>query len=111
MGVIKVQALPDFPSEVYKSKLCSREFPAETLTLQRRVEQFPRSEGRTTGPHHRGYSCNVQFGRATQRATPQLRRLAAVKPWFTVEAFFKLHPQKTFPQHGSRKRLGLDREK
>ncbi|KAK5611135.1 hypothetical protein CRENBAI_021441 [Crenichthys baileyi] len=30
---------------VYRSKLCSREFPAETLSLQRQVEQFSRSEG------------------------------------------------------------------
>ncbi|KAK5612805.1 hypothetical protein CRENBAI_006379, partial [Crenichthys baileyi] len=41
MGVIKVQVLLDFLSEVYRSKLCSREFPAETLSLRRRVEQFP----------------------------------------------------------------------
>ncbi|KAK5603335.1 hypothetical protein CRENBAI_009774, partial [Crenichthys baileyi] len=57
------------------SKLCSREFRAETLSLRRRVEQFSRSEGRTTGPHHRGYSSNVQFGRSDRasRPTPQLR--------------------------------------
>ncbi|KAK5616680.1 hypothetical protein CRENBAI_000512 [Crenichthys baileyi] len=55
---------------VYRSKLCSREFPAETLTLRRQVEQFPRSEGRTTGPHHRGYSSNVQFGRPTGQTAP-----------------------------------------
>ncbi|MEQ2311038.1 hypothetical protein AMECASPLE_015494, partial [Ameca splendens] len=44
-----------------------------------RVEKFSLSEGRTTGPHHRGYSSNVQFnwpGRMTC-PTPQLRRLAA----------------------------------
>ncbi|KAK5601555.1 hypothetical protein CRENBAI_024124 [Crenichthys baileyi] len=40
-GVIKVQALLDFLSEVYRSKLCSRAFPAKTLSLRRRVEQFP----------------------------------------------------------------------
>ncbi|KAK5613714.1 hypothetical protein CRENBAI_017390 [Crenichthys baileyi] len=69
-GVIKVRALLDFLSEVYRSKLCSREFPAETLSLRRRVEQFSWSEGRTTGPHHHGYSSNVQFGRPTERAAP-----------------------------------------
>ncbi|MED6238455.1 hypothetical protein ATANTOWER_021806 [Ataeniobius toweri] len=68
--VIKVQAWLDFLSEVYRSKLCYREFPAETLSLQRRVEQFSRSQGRTTGLHHRGYSCNVQFRRPTERAAP-----------------------------------------
>ncbi|KAK5599963.1 hypothetical protein CRENBAI_012992 [Crenichthys baileyi] len=46
------------------------EFPAETLSLQHQVEQFPWSAGRTTGPHHRGCSCNVQFGRPTERAAP-----------------------------------------
>ncbi|MEQ2285206.1 hypothetical protein AMECASPLE_029471, partial [Ameca splendens] len=46
------------------------EFPAETLSLQRRVEQFSRCEGRTTGPHHHGYSNNMQFGRPTERAAP-----------------------------------------
>ncbi|KAK5608530.1 hypothetical protein CRENBAI_024003 [Crenichthys baileyi] len=45
-------------------------FPAETLSLRRRVEQFSWSEGRTTGPHHRGYRSNVQFGRPTERAAP-----------------------------------------
>ncbi|KAK5607873.1 hypothetical protein CRENBAI_009656, partial [Crenichthys baileyi] len=73
-GVSKVQAWLDFFSEDNRSKLCSREFPAETLSLQRRVEQFFRSEGRTTGPHHRGYSSNMQFSRPgrTSRFTPQL---------------------------------------
>ncbi|KAK5614965.1 hypothetical protein CRENBAI_008216 [Crenichthys baileyi] len=50
-----------------KKQTVSREFPAETLS---RVKQFSRSEGRTTGPHHRGYSSNVQFGRPTERAAP-----------------------------------------
>ncbi|MED6253350.1 hypothetical protein ATANTOWER_027337 [Ataeniobius toweri] len=49
---------------------CSREFPAETLSLQRRVERFSQSEGRTEVPHHRGYGSNVQFGRRTERAAP-----------------------------------------
>ncbi|MED6245894.1 hypothetical protein ATANTOWER_009787 [Ataeniobius toweri] len=112
-GVIKVQALLDFLSEVYRSKLCSREFPAETLSLRRRVEQFSRSEGRTTGPHHHGYSSNVQFGRATERAAPppQLRRVSAVNPLFTVDVFLNFIPRTTFDQHGSHKRLGLGREK
>ncbi|MED6263788.1 hypothetical protein CHARACLAT_008210 [Characodon lateralis] len=39
-------------AQIYRSKLCSREFPAETLSLRRRVEQFSQSEGRTTGPHN-----------------------------------------------------------
>ncbi|MEQ2299810.1 hypothetical protein AMECASPLE_018847, partial [Ameca splendens] len=63
-------------AQVYRSKLCFREFPAETLTLRSRVEQFSQSEGRTTGLHHHGYSSNVQFsqpGRAC-RPSPQLRR-------------------------------------
>ncbi|MED6280968.1 Polypeptide N-acetylgalactosaminyltransferase 18, partial [Characodon lateralis] len=47
-----------------------REFPAESLSLRRRVEQFSWSEGSTTRPHYRGYSCNVQFDRPTERATP-----------------------------------------
>ncbi|KAK5619685.1 hypothetical protein CRENBAI_009320 [Crenichthys baileyi] len=59
-----------FLSEVDRSKLCSTEFPEETLSLQRRAERFSRSEGRTTGPHHRGYSSNMQFGRPTEQATP-----------------------------------------
>ncbi|MEQ2305581.1 hypothetical protein AMECASPLE_039300 [Ameca splendens] len=54
------------------------------MSLRRRVEQFSRSEGRTTGPHHHGYSSNLQFG----RPTPQLQRLAAANPLFTVDAFF-----------------------
>ncbi|KAK5608241.1 hypothetical protein CRENBAI_002078 [Crenichthys baileyi] len=102
-GVIKVQALLDFLSEVYRSKLCSREFPAETLSLGHRVEQFSRSEGRTTGQHHRGYSSNVQFGQPDRasRPTPQLRRLAAANPLFTVEAFLNFVAWTTFPQHRS----------
>ncbi|MEQ2286840.1 hypothetical protein AMECASPLE_006511 [Ameca splendens] len=31
---------------------------------------FSQSEERTTGPHHCGYSSNVQFGRPTERAAP-----------------------------------------
>ncbi|MEQ2286125.1 hypothetical protein AMECASPLE_038907 [Ameca splendens] len=85
--LIKVQA---FLSEVYRNKLCSREFPAETLSVQHRVEQFFRSEGRPKGPHHRGYSSNVQFGQPTELPTPQLRSLAAINPLFTVEVFFNL---------------------
>ncbi|MEQ2279544.1 hypothetical protein AMECASPLE_010624 [Ameca splendens] len=46
---------------VYRIKLCSREFPAETLSLRRQVQHFSQSEGRTTGPHHRGYSSNMQL--------------------------------------------------
>ncbi|KAK5605259.1 hypothetical protein CRENBAI_017060 [Crenichthys baileyi] len=94
--VIKVQALLDFLSEVYRSKLCSREFPAETLSLRRRVEQFSRSEERTMGPHHHGYSSHP---------TSQLRRLAAVNPLLTVDALFNFVALTTFPQHGSHKRL------
>ncbi|MED6261485.1 hypothetical protein ATANTOWER_005801, partial [Ataeniobius toweri] len=40
--------------EACRSNLCSREFPAETRTLQ------AESEGRTRAPHHRGYG-NVQL--------------------------------------------------
>ncbi|KAK5619591.1 hypothetical protein CRENBAI_011956, partial [Crenichthys baileyi] len=36
-------------SKACRSKLCPREFPAETLSLQ------AEAEGRTTAPHHRGY--------------------------------------------------------
>ncbi|MED6269343.1 hypothetical protein CHARACLAT_032194 [Characodon lateralis] len=85
-GVIKVQALLDFLSEVHRSKLCSREFPAETSFLRRRVEQFYQSEGRTTGPHHHGYSSNVQFGRQNEPPLPPATRLAAANPLFTVDA-------------------------
>ncbi|KAK5610293.1 hypothetical protein CRENBAI_007478 [Crenichthys baileyi] len=70
MGWLRYKRGLTFLSEVYRSKLCSREFPAETLSLRRRVEQFSRSEGRTKGLHHRGYSCNVQFGWLTERAAP-----------------------------------------
>ncbi|MEQ2308706.1 hypothetical protein AMECASPLE_030999 [Ameca splendens] len=49
--------------------LAAAEFPAETLSLQRRVEQFSRSEGKTTG-RITGYSCNVQLGRLTEQAAP-----------------------------------------
>ncbi|KAK5618975.1 hypothetical protein CRENBAI_006056 [Crenichthys baileyi] len=47
------------PSEAPSARPGRIEFPAETLSLRCRVEQFSRSEGRTTGPHHRGYSCDV----------------------------------------------------
>ncbi|KAK5622157.1 hypothetical protein CRENBAI_009138, partial [Crenichthys baileyi] len=76
-------------------KLCSREFPVETLSLRRRVEQFSQSEGRTTGPHHRGYSAVWPADR-TSRPTPQLRRLAAVNPLFTVVASSNFVPGQLF---------------
>ncbi|KAK5619458.1 hypothetical protein CRENBAI_013843 [Crenichthys baileyi] len=65
------------------------EFPAETMSLQRRVEKFSRSEGRTTAPHHCGYSSNVQFSRPTERAAPPHSNgdELQVNPLFTVEAF------------------------
>ncbi|KAK5606683.1 hypothetical protein CRENBAI_016947 [Crenichthys baileyi] len=47
-----------------------REFPAETLSLQCRVERFSWPEGRTMGPQHHGYSSNVQFGGPAERAAP-----------------------------------------
>ncbi|MEQ2297525.1 hypothetical protein AMECASPLE_035564 [Ameca splendens] len=87
-GIIKAQALLDFLSEVYRSKLCSREFPAETLSLRRQVEQFSQSEGRTTGLYPRCYSSNVQFGRPKEQATPShsYGGLLQVNPLFTVDA-------------------------
>ncbi|KAK5617295.1 hypothetical protein CRENBAI_008346, partial [Crenichthys baileyi] len=85
-GVIKVQAWLDFLSEVYRSKLCSREFPAETLSLRRRVEQFSRSEGWTTGPHHRGYSSNVHFGQPTERTVPPHSYGACAPPMTSISS-------------------------
>ncbi|KAK5604250.1 hypothetical protein CRENBAI_020523, partial [Crenichthys baileyi] len=101
------------PGAGRQKQTVSREFPAETLSLRRRVEKFSQSEGRTTAPHHRGYSSNVQFGRPnrTSRPTPQLRRLAAVNPLFTVEVSSTSSPRTTFPQHGSRKRLCFGQSK
>ncbi|KAK5599568.1 hypothetical protein CRENBAI_019330 [Crenichthys baileyi] len=59
------------PSSSHRErKLCSREFPAGTLSLRRRVEQFSLSEGRITGRHPRGYSSNVRFGQPTERGAP-----------------------------------------
>ncbi|KAK5615140.1 hypothetical protein CRENBAI_005095 [Crenichthys baileyi] len=34
------------------------EFPAETLSLRRRVKQFPGLKGGQQQPHHRGYRSN-----------------------------------------------------
>ncbi|MED6249836.1 hypothetical protein ATANTOWER_020513 [Ataeniobius toweri] len=45
-------------------KLCSREFPAESLSLQHRVERFSRSEGRAKVQHSTPLC--VQFGLASQ---------------------------------------------
>ncbi|MED6265553.1 hypothetical protein CHARACLAT_026690 [Characodon lateralis] len=73
------------------------------------MEQFSRSEGRTTGPHHRGYSCNIAVWPACRASNPteQLRRLAGVNPVFTVTALFNFVARTTFPQHSSRKRWVL----
>ncbi|MEQ2280792.1 hypothetical protein AMECASPLE_023569, partial [Ameca splendens] len=62
------------------SKLCSREFLAETLSLRRRVEQFSITVVTAV-------TCSLA-GRQNELPPPQLRRLAAVNPLFTVEAFF-----------------------
>ncbi|KAK5611935.1 hypothetical protein CRENBAI_006295 [Crenichthys baileyi] len=94
--------------QVYRSKLCSREFPAETLSLRRRAEQLP---GLKEGQRDRitvvtAVTCSLA-GRQNEppHPTPQLRRLAAVNPLFTVDASFNSVAQTTFPQQGSRKRL------
>ncbi|MED6288554.1 hypothetical protein CHARACLAT_027781 [Characodon lateralis] len=82
-----VEALLDFLSEACRSKLCSREFPAETLSLRSRVKQFfPSLKGRQQEPHHRGYS-NCAVGWRTERAVfhPQLQRLAEANRLFTED--------------------------
>ncbi|KAK5609229.1 hypothetical protein CRENBAI_014408 [Crenichthys baileyi] len=71
MGVIKVQALLDFLSEACRSKLCSREFPEETLSLQHQVKQFfpigrKVKQDRITVVT----AVNEQFGRPAERAAP-----------------------------------------
>ncbi|MEQ2282144.1 hypothetical protein AMECASPLE_037456 [Ameca splendens] len=67
----------DHMHKACRSKLCSREFPAETLSLRSRVEQFPDLKG---GQQHRitvVTAINVQCGQRTERAAqPLLRRCA-----------------------------------
>ncbi|MEQ2292194.1 hypothetical protein AMECASPLE_020578 [Ameca splendens] len=55
---------------VPRSSKAPSQIETVTLSLRHQVEQFSPSEGRTTGPHHHGYSCNVQFGWPTERAAP-----------------------------------------
>ncbi|MED6254250.1 hypothetical protein ATANTOWER_021103 [Ataeniobius toweri] len=81
--------------------------PCRDAVSRSRVERFSQSEGRTPGPHHRGYS-NCTAGWRTERAVfhPQLRRLAEANPLFTELSSDVV--ARTTPQYGSNEVLQDD---
>ncbi|MED6277572.1 hypothetical protein CHARACLAT_014796 [Characodon lateralis] len=91
---------------VYRSKLCSREFPAETLPLKRRVEWFSQPDGRKIGTATQHVT--LRAIRPSQQNEPPHPTAMEVRRNITfclpTHGCFPSMPRTTSLQHGSRKR-------
>ncbi|MEQ2229448.1 hypothetical protein ILYODFUR_018844 [Ilyodon furcidens] len=91
---------------VYRSKLCSREFTAETLPLKRRVEWFSQPDGRKKGTATQHVTlCAVRPGQQNEPPHPTAMEVRCkITFCLPTRGCFPSTPRTISLQHGSHKR-------